>query len=580
MKLFNETGSKPPLIVAPTIGGSSYARGRSLAAELGEDQPIVALDRLQREGLFLADLSEMAEIHLRQLEDIGIDDAFHLVGTSFGAQLCYKIATLMDQAGKTPGQILLVDDDADVHRRRFGIEKENHALQNPIAAGRRAVDRNMLEFFSGKVTLIKAEHWLGERQPGAASDWDYLASGGVDVFEFPCTHTEIWQTAWVSQLAGVIKQSLGSDDPAPCPAHNPLVHHPSRRPELPDAAITAFRLSKQGDLNGEVEHYESVRNNLPEWALINLASAYRQRGQIRQAIEVLEQAAGGMVRPSNSHFELARIYAARNNSGASRTLASRVSALQTLDASDFQALGNILHQCKDTKGAEAAYREAIALDPVRTECHRRCTRLFVDTGRLPEAVALLEEAIDAQPQVVFLKEELAEMLVKSGHDDRAETILQDALDQDPNRPKAAKLLGGIYTRRRKFCDAIVVLGKAADTHKGNIALKSALADVHLAKDDPCSALECFQDIVTINESFVPGWLGLSNVLQKLGREEQAITALLGVPVYLRSNTELRCRISELLFSLHDKKQLDLCGTGEEPTSTMPDGGRFKQAAWQ
>ncbi len=63
----------------------------------------------------------------------------------------------------------------------------------------------------------------------------------------------------------------------------------------------------------------------------------------------------------------------------------------------WQRIGQILDAKRDLAGAEAAYRRAIAEGPDMVQAHKALASLVIETGRLDEGIALLEDAQRLDP---------------------------------------------------------------------------------------------------------------------------------------------------------------------------------------
>jgi len=63
----------------------------------------------------------------------------------------------------------------------------------------------------------------------------------------------------------------------------------------------------------------------------------------------------------------------------------------------WQRIGQLLDAKRDLAGAEAAYRKAIAAGPDMIQAHKALAGLLIETGRLDEGIALLEDAQKLDP---------------------------------------------------------------------------------------------------------------------------------------------------------------------------------------
>jgi tetratricopeptide (TPR) repeat protein len=107
-------------------------------------------------------------------------------------------------------------------------------------------------------------------------------------------------------------------------------------------------------------------------------------------------------------------------------------------------------------GAEAAAREAIGLDPGRTDAYAVLAYAYADRGSWDELDATLAEAARQAPDDLYPGYRAAERLIAGGHDlDRAERYLRAYLAQEPegNRPSTAdatRQLNRLNEARRRW----------------------------------------------------------------------------------------------------------------------------------
>ncbi len=72
----------------------------------------------------------------------------------------------------------------------------------------------------------------------------------------------------------------------------------------------------------------------------------------------------------------------------------------------WQRIGQILDAKKDLPGAEAAYRKAIAAGPDMLQAHKALAGLLIETGRMDEGIAALEDAQRIDPLDAGVKRDL------------------------------------------------------------------------------------------------------------------------------------------------------------------------------
>ncbi|QXJ23207.1 SDR family NAD(P)-dependent oxidoreductase [Actinomadura graeca] len=129
------SGGRRPLFVAHPAGGTT-ACYRGLTVLLGDDQPVLGLERFED----APSVEERAARYVRHLQETQPDGAFRLGGWSFGGVLAYETARRLTAAGRDvelvalfdAGLPLPVDDESDTLARRFaafaGYVNETYGL--------------------------------------------------------------------------------------------------------------------------------------------------------------------------------------------------------------------------------------------------------------------------------------------------------------------------------------------------------------------------------------------------------------------------------------------------------------------
>lgn len=106
----------------------------------------------------------------------------------------------------------------------------------------------------------------------------------------------------------------------------------------------------------------------------------------------------------------------------------------------------------DLKGAEAQFRKALALDPNFFDALLWMGTLLREEGRLPEAHEALGHAIQLRPKEIRVRYQFARLCSDEGHDDRAATILESLVKDDPGYTEAHRTLASIYFRLGRTVD--------------------------------------------------------------------------------------------------------------------------------
>ncbi len=123
--------------------------------------------------------------------------------------------------------------------------------------------------------------------------------------------------------------------------------------------------------------------------------------------------------------------------------------------------------------AEAAFKQAIEIDPTDVAGYEHLARLYASTGRLPEAVKTYEDAVKVRPSDPNLHHFLGILYQYGGERDKAIERYEDAIKYGPNLAEAKNNLAYIYAEAGENLDRALDLAQEA---------KAALPDSHNAAD--------------------------------------------------------------------------------------------------
>jgi tetratricopeptide (TPR) repeat protein len=112
-------------------------------------------------------------------------------------------------------------------------------------------------------------------------------------------------------------------------------------------------------------------------------------------------------------------------------------------AATYHRMGRQSRSESDLKLAEKYYNDCFNHDPNHVECHRGLAVLLVEQGRKDEAFQLLQRWADCQPKLADAKVELARLHDEFGNQQMARDCLIEAIEAQPDNPRALTALGKI-----------------------------------------------------------------------------------------------------------------------------------------
>jgi tetratricopeptide (TPR) repeat protein len=153
-------------------------------------------------------------------------------------------------------------------------------------------------------------------------------------------------------------------------------------------------------------------------------------------------------------------------------------AAQTFNAERPESqvnLGGLYADLKRTGEAEAAYREAIRLQPDFIPAYANLAQFLSGAGRETEAEGALHSGLQRHPKAAALTHALGLSLVRQKRLDEALSRFADATDQDPDNARYAYVYAVALQSAGRLDEALGVLARATERHPGDTEILLALA---------------------------------------------------------------------------------------------------------
>jgi tetratricopeptide (TPR) repeat protein len=109
-----------------------------------------------------------------------------------------------------------------------------------------------------------------------------------------------------------------------------------------------------------------------------------------------------------------------------------------LDPAEIDALGNVANLCRKLKnyeGALNAYRRILRLCPGNAKCLNLMADTFELQGKHADAIVCLQAALQVEPESVFYRGRLAQLLQSEGKPAQALQAYLDLVKRTPNDPR-------------------------------------------------------------------------------------------------------------------------------------------------
>ncbi len=258
--------------------------------------------------------------------------------------------------------------------------------------------------------------------------------------------------------------------------------------EAPGGLGTRIRLATllidQGQLDDAIDllKRDTQSTLVPTEVLVLLGMAHLQSKRYAEARRYYEAAIASYPMHANAHFGLATACTRLGDTEAAANHMKRFQALRTGErdiridqrshyddveemrvelAQMHSNAGRIYHAHGDLTGAERHWRRAASLDPHAVECRQAMAWFCQQGGRIRDAVALLRELAEIEPDNPAYLLEVGRLEMELGDYDEAEKAFQTILQKMPRCADAHASLARLYLRSGRYPERVAGLAGSA-----------------------------------------------------------------------------------------------------------------------
>jgi tetratricopeptide (TPR) repeat protein len=188
-------------------------------------------------------------------------------------------------------------------------------------------------------------------------------------------------------------------------------------------------------------------------------------------------------------------------------------------------LGNTLLQKGRVDEAIAQYQQALQIKPDYVGAHINLGIALLRKGQVDEAIVHFQMALQINPDYAETCYNLGNALLQKGQVDEAIAQYQLALQIKPDYAEAHINLGNVLLQKGHMDEAIVHFQKALQLNPDNAKAHNNLGSALLQKGKVDEAIVHFQKALQLNPDFADAHYNLGNILLQKGRVEEAITHL-------------------------------------------------------
>jgi tetratricopeptide (TPR) repeat protein len=289
-----------------------------------------------------------------------------------------------------------------------------------------------------------------------------------------------------------------------------------------------------------IENYKTALAADPDAAFLasELADMYLQTGRLRSATAEFEDLVRKNPNDLNSRRILARFYTARIRDGQQgrpnqEMLNSALEQYRILaekaprDVDNLVTLARLEKFALNSSAAEAAYKKALALEPENEEALTGLALVYGEMGNNELASQMLSRAAQKNPNLrtltalasayeqmrdykmaaatygqalelnrenTDLKRAYAQALFVAENTDKALTVFEEILSEEPNDLLANLRLSQIYRQKRNFDKARSYARKARDLDPNNIEIRYNEVGLYEAEGKTAEAISLLKEI--------------------------------------------------------------------------------------
>lgn len=171
----------------------------------------------------------------------------------------------------------------------------------------------------------------------------------------------------------------------------------------------------------------------------------------------------------------------------------------------------------DLAGAEARYREALALAPRHPGAMHGLGLVAMQRGRLEEAVALLRDSVDVEPASASFHANLGAALVAAGQHEAAAASCRRAIALKPDLVAAHQNLARALDGLRQWPDALAAYRQAAALQPRAAQPLVDLGEALQRQERIMEAEEAFRQATALDPDHAQARLRLAGALREQGR---------------------------------------------------------------
>jgi protein O-mannosyl-transferase len=222
----------------------------------------------------------------------------------------------------------------------------------------------------------------------------------------------------------------------------------------------------------------------------------------------------------------------------------------TLGAALLVALGLLTwNQSKMYADSDALWWTTIAKNPESWMAHNNIAINLVQKGKMDEAIAHYDKALELDPTYGEAHYNLANALVRLGRISAAIAHYEKAVELNPNNAMGFHNLGSVLVQSGRVDEGIAQYRKALALTPNNAAMHNNLGAALLRSGQLDEAMEHYQKALQLNPDNAEANYNLANALVQKGRFQEAVTYYNHALRLNPGNAAARDRLNKVLQQL-------------------------------
>jgi tetratricopeptide (TPR) repeat protein len=140
---------------------------------------------------------------------------------------------------------------------------------------------------------------------------------------------------------------------------------------------------------------------------------------------------------------------------------------------------------------------------------------------LQKAIPMLEEVNSEYPRIEYVKLRLAEAYIQVNQMDRAHSLVNECLEIYPEYDKALNIRGIAYLQANELGNAINTFMSVTRINYRFAPAYHNLGLAYIRQNEVEKALSYFEKSIEVNFRYKPSYLAIADILQSVGRNEEA-----------------------------------------------------------